>query len=53
MAELYIPNYLAEMHPGLEESHEDGWRLRMLGAGHVIANQHLITLLIVVEGEVP
>ena len=42
--QLYIPNCLAEMHPGLEESHEDGWTSRTLGAGHVIANQHLITL---------
>ena len=38
------PNCLKEMHPALKESHEDGWTWRMLGAGHVIANQRLITL---------
>ena len=41
----------AEMHPGLKESHEDGWTSRTLGAGHVIANQHLITLLLVLKQE--
>ena len=39
-----VPNYSKETHPGLKESHEDGWTPRMLGAGHVIANQHLIAL---------
>ena len=48
--QLLVPNYLKkEMHPGLKESHEDGWTSRTLGAGHVIANQCLITLLLVLK----